>query len=163
MRYLYLHIVIVGFWSACAVDTSPQALPKPEMEVWEDSAKVTIEGRLSTLNVECDLALTPNERAKGLMYRKTALGPDKGMLFIMDANEDHGFWMKNTYIPLDMIFITEQSVVAGMVESAEPLTRTSRKCGALSRYVLEVDAGTCKRHGISVGDTVVFDLPPSDQ
>ena len=158
MTHTYLSIVTLCFWSACAVDTSPQALPKPEILAWDDSTNVTVEGSLSTLAVECDLALTPSERAKGLMYRKTALGPNKGMLFIMDANEDHGFWMKNTYIPLDMIFITEDSVVAGIVQDAEPLTETSRKCGASSRYVLEVDAGTCKRHGISVGSTVIFDL-----
>ncbi len=158
MTRTYLIVATLCCWSACAVDTSPQALPKPDMLAWDDSANVSVEGSLSTLAVECDLALTPNERAKGLMYRRTPLGPEKGMLFIMDANEDHGFWMKNTYIPLDMIFITEDSVVAGIVQNAEPLTRTSRKCGSPSRYVLEVDAGTCKRHGISVGSTVRFDL-----
>src|SRR5262245_14839086 len=76
------------------------------------------------------------ELERGLMFRKH-LDPDAGMLFVMGETKDHTFWMRNTYIPLDMIFITSDMHVAGISENAEPLTDTLRSCGVPSYYVLE--------------------------
>ena len=62
--------------------------------------------------------------------------------------------MKNTYLPLDMIFINEAMKIVGIVENAEPMTLESRHVKAKSRYVLEVNAGTCRRHNIRNGHSV---------
>lgn len=102
-----------------------------------------------------EVARTPQERARGLMFRES-LAADAGMIFLFDEDEDHSFWMKNTKIPLDMIFIDSTGLIVGVVENAEPFTLSSRSVGQPSRYVLEVAGGTCRREGIAVGHRLRF-------
>ena len=112
------------------------------------------EGR-DEVRIKVELALTVPEQTKGLMFR-TALEPDAGMLFLFDHDEVHTFWMKNTLIPLDMVFITKEGVVAGVVENAEPQTLTARSVDAVSRHVLEVKGGLTAARGITAGTRVRF-------
>jgi uncharacterized membrane protein (UPF0127 family) len=93
------------------------------------------------------------ERERGLMYR-TELATDHGMLFLFASDDIHTFWMKNTYIPLDMIFIAQDLTVAGVVANAEPRTLTGRTIGKPSRHVLEVTAGWAAAHGVGPGTRV---------
>jgi uncharacterized membrane protein (UPF0127 family) len=109
--------------------------------------------------VEVELARTEAERARGLMER-SALAPDAGMLFLFGETADHGFWMKNTLIPLDMIFIGEDGRIVGVVERAEPRTLTNRSVGAPSRYVLEVNGGWARARGVRAGDLARFEHVP---
>ncbi len=99
-----------------------------------------------------EVARTDAQREHGLMERR-GLGPDSGMLFVFDETGEHAFWMKNTLIALDMIFIDASERISGIVENAEPLTTTPR-IGGPSRYVLEVNGGYCAVHGVSAGDSV---------
>ena len=110
-------------------------------------------GRSSTVDVE--VARTPAAVELGLMFRDK-LASHAGMLFVFPDTAEHDFWMKNTLIPLDMIFADERGVVVGIVENAEPLTTTTRSVGAPSRYVLEVNAGWSAAHGIARGDRMRF-------
>ena len=87
---------------------------------------------------------------------RTSLADDAGMLFVFPETDEHSFWMKNTLIPLDMIFIDEDRVVVGVVAGAEPLTLEPRSAG-VSRFVLEVNGGWAARHGVAVGDRVTFE------
>lgn len=105
--------------------------------------------------VGVEIARTPEERRMGLMFRKS-LPENRGMLFIADSDGVQSFTMHNTLIPLDLLFIGGDLRVAGMVENARPLTEGPYRCDRPSRYVLEVNAGFCKRHGIALGDRVVF-------
>ena len=107
-----------------------------------------------------ELAVNDAERQKGLMYREH-LDDDAGMLFLFEHQHALSFWMKNTHIPLDMLFIDEAGSIAGVVEEAEPLTLSARKVDAPSRYVLEVNGGTCRRRGISAGQHVHFEGVPA--
>ena len=75
-----------------------------------------------------ELARTDDERARGLMYRRE-LAPEAGMLFLFSESEQRAFWMKNTLIPLDMLFIDDGGRVVGLVERAEPLTTSPRDPG----------------------------------
>jgi uncharacterized protein len=109
--------------------------------------------------VRVEIARTDPERARGLMNR-ASLAEDAGMLFLFDESEEHGFWMKNTLIPLDMIFIDEEGRVVGIVERAEPRSERSRTVGRPSRYVLEVNGGWSKAHGVAAGDRVRFESVP---
>ncbi len=111
-------------------------------------------GRESQVRVE--VMRTPAQLERGLMFRER-LAPDDGMLFVFPESDDHSFWMKNTLIPLDMVFISEAGTVVGVVASAEPLTTTERRVGAPSRYVLEVNGGWCAAHGVAAGDRVRFE------
>ena len=109
--------------------------------------------------VDVELARTEPERRKGLMDRPS-LPDDAGMLFIFDETSVQSFWMKNTLIPLDMIFIDDEGRIAGIVESAEPRTLTERTVGKPSRYVLEVNGGWSRAHGVRAGDRVRFESVP---
>ncbi|MCC6849849.1 MAG: DUF192 domain-containing protein [Deltaproteobacteria bacterium] len=106
--------------------------------------------------VAVEVAATPAQQSLGLMYRKE-LGANAGMLFVFDATVEHPFWMKNTVLPLDMIFLGEDRKIVGIVKDAVPFTTTSRTIGAPSRYVLEVHAGFSERHGVKAGDRATFE------
>ena len=103
-----------------------------------------------------ELATTPAERARGLMFREH-LDEDKGMLFIFENDGKPSFWMKNTLIPLDIIWIDENKEVVFISKNAQPCkadfcpTITPSKN---AKYVLELNANTTDKIGMSVGDNV---------
>jgi uncharacterized membrane protein (UPF0127 family) len=109
--------------------------------------------QLAAVNVE--LALTPATRKQGLMYRNH-LEESAGMLFVFPISERLTFWMKNTEIPLDMIFADSSDKVVGIVANAQPYSLRSLGPDANAQYVLEVNGGFCARHGIRIGDRMRF-------
>ncbi len=110
------------------------------------------------VRVLAELAVTPRTREVGLMYRGE-LAPNRGMLFVFPREEIQVFWMKNTLIPLDMIFLDRHKVVVGVVANAKPLTLTPRRVNRPSAYVVEVNAGFAAAHGIRPGTKAEFRLP----
>ena len=132
--------------SAAPTDPSPApaANPAPAARV----ELVTAAGARHRVAVE--LARTPAEQSKGLMFRRE-LAEEAGMLFVFPDTAPRSFWMKNTLIPLDMLFVDEGGVVAGIVREAAPLTLDLRDPGVPSRYVLEVRGGWAARHGVEPG------------
>lgn len=102
---------------------------------------------------EVEMAVTPQEQEQGLMYRRE-LADGKGMLFDMGKERPATFWMKNTYVSLDMIFIRADGTIASIAERTTPLSEARINSGAPVRGVLEVVAGTAKRYGIAPGDRV---------
>jgi uncharacterized membrane protein (UPF0127 family) len=122
----------------------------------EDRVILTTPGR-EPVEVVVEIAATPTEQVKGLMYRKN-LDPLHGMLFIYSDEAQRNFWMKNTYIELDMIFIRSDGSVLGCVERAEPLTETPRFVTGNSQYVLEVAGGFCAKYGVGASTVAQFIL-----
>ena len=106
--------------------------------------------------VTVEIAATPERRNLGLMYRKE-LAEDAGMLFLFERPQHLTFWMKNTVLPLDMVFIGADHRVVGIVKNATPFTTTPRAVDGESQYVLEVNAGFSDRHGVRGGDAVTFE------
>jgi uncharacterized protein len=100
-----------------------------------------------------EIADTTPLRTRGLMWR-SELTDGTGMLFIFPAEVVQSFWMRNTLIPLDMVFIDRRMRVVGVVQWAEPQTLTSRTVGKPSLYVLEVPGGWASRNGVRAGSTV---------
>lgn len=119
------------------------------------TAKVTLAGANGPVEVEVEVVQSPRRIQRGLMYRKE-MAPMAGMLFLMGDNTEHHFWMHNTLIGLDIMFIGADRRVVGILEDMRPLDDTSRSVGAPSLYVLEVNAGFSKRHGIGPGTEVTF-------
>jgi len=123
-------------------------------------AEVTIQGQKGkSVKVKVELALTEKQREKGLMFRKK-MSENAGMLFVFDTDDVKTFWMKNTLIPLDMIFIDKSLKIVGIVENAEPQTLSPRSVYIPSRYVLEVNGGFSKKQGLAAGDQVYFSGVP---
>ena len=111
--------------------------------------------------VRVEIADTAAARELGLMYRQH-LGQDAGMLFIFKEPRHLSFWMKNTEIPLDMIFADAGGKITGLVANAEPFSEDELSVAGNSQYVLEVNGGFAQRHGIKPGDRLEFlDFAPS--
>ena len=104
-----------------------------------------------------EIADTEAQREKGLMFRKN-LPDGQGMLFDFKREQDVSFWMQNTYIPLDMIFIRGDGSILRIVENAEPLSTRLIPSGGPVLAVLEVIGGTAHRLGISPGDRVAHPI-----
>ena len=111
--------------------------------------------QLGDAKVIVELAVTPEEKAKGLVHREY-LDENKGMLFIFEDEKAPSFWMKNTLIPLDMIFINSDNKIVDILV-AEPCKKDPCKSytpKADAKYVLEVNAGFSERHNAKIGDEV---------
>lgn len=109
-----------------------------------------------TVRVSVELAADPYQWSKGLMFRES-LEKDAGMLFVFPKEEQRSFWMKNTLIPLDIIFITKDKRVVTVQKNATPCTTllcTHYSSTGNAMYVLEVNAGFADTHGIQEGDLV---------
>jgi len=112
---------------------------------------VTEEGARHDFLVE--FADTPAERAQGLMFRRS-LAENRGMLFDFGKNEDIQMWMKNTYIPLDMVFLRENGVIHRVERDTEPHSLRVISSFGKVRGVLELPAGTAARLGLRPGDRI---------
>ena len=132
-------LVILGCRSA-------SSLPTVDTEVFSPDGR-----SLGVFSVE--VAATNEERSKGLMFRRE-LGARQGMLFLFPKPGRLSFWMKNTLIPLDMIFVSSDWRVVGVVANAVPLTEDPRMVEGESQYVLEFAGGTAAREGIVAGGKV---------
>jgi uncharacterized protein len=102
-----------------------------------------------------ELAVTPEEHERGLMYRKS-LAPDAAMLFVSKEDNVQYFWMKNTYIPLDMVFINSKLEVTSIYRSAKPLDEITISSRSPAMYVLEINAGKADQCNIRVGSKIKF-------
>jgi len=118
-----------------------------------DAQVLEIVSAAATHIFEIELADEPAQRQKGLMYRRQLAG-NAGMLFDFKAEQPISMWMKNTYIPLDMLFISQSGEVLHIAEHTVPFSLDRIDSGAPARFVLEVAAGTAGRLGIKPGDTV---------
>ena len=107
-----------------------------------------------------ELARTPQERRSGLMFRND-LDKNQGMLFLFEDEVKHGFWMKDTYIPLDIIWISSNNEVIFIKENVQPCNDS--ECMTImpdkkALYALEVNAGIVEDCDLKIGDKVVFDI-----
>ena len=104
-----------------------------------------------------EMAVNDAERAKGLMYRKE-LPEGRGMLFDFHREQDVSFWMQNTYIPLDMLFIRGDGRILSIAENTEPLSTRMIPSRGPVRAVLEVIGGSARKFGIAPGDRVAHPI-----
>jgi len=121
-----------------------------------DAPRVVAHTSAGPRTIVVEVVDTPSARTRGLMYRQE-LADGTGMLFVFDEESDHAFWMKNTFIPLDMIFVSSDRRVVGVHERARPHSLAPISVKRPSRWVIEVPGGWAARAGIAVGDRI--DLP----
>ena len=146
-----LLLLWLGPTVAAAVAAGAGQLSESELHI------VTADGDRHRFQVE--VARTPAEQSLGLMYRQS-LAPDRGMLFAYRVPRVISMWMKNTFIPLDMLFIGEDGRIGHIAAETTPLSEESISSEGPAIAVLEVPGGTAERLGIGVGDRVehaIFD------
>ncbi|HEY2732693.1 MAG TPA: DUF192 domain-containing protein [Polyangiales bacterium] len=152
-------LVALLFFAACRATAGGEAHADTTKSAARAAAQVarvilSAPGR-EDVTVAVEVAQTSAERQQGLMYRKD-LDPNAGMLFLFERPQQLTFWMHNTLLPLDMLFITSDWHVLGVVENATPLTDSSRSVPGMSQYVLEVNAGFARRHALGAGTSVRY-------
>jgi uncharacterized membrane protein (UPF0127 family) len=132
-----LALVLLSGQSARAAETEPlEIVTKSGVQVFD-----------------VELARTEEQKTTGLMYRKE-LADGRGMLFDFSPEQPISMWMKNTFIPLDMIFIRADGRILRIAENTEPQSERIISSGGLAKGVLEVVGGTAKKYGITAGDRV---------
>jgi uncharacterized membrane protein (UPF0127 family) len=109
---------------------------------------------IKSREISVEVAKTPEERAHGLMGRKD-LGKDEGMLFVFETEDYHGFWMKDTHVPLSIAFIDKECRIVRITDM-KPRTLESHIPPQPILYALEMKRGWFSIHGIKVGDMVKF-------
>jgi hypothetical protein len=154
----FLLLAVAACSSGAKHDDAPNTTPEPAKPAAApaNAPKVILATPRGDVTVNVEVVATKPKIEKGLMFREH-LPPDDGMLFLMGEEKPWTFWMHNTLIPLDMIFIAKDMTVAGIVANAEPKTDALRKVDAPSLYVLEVNAGYCASHGVVEGAKVKFE------
>ena len=126
--------------------------------IWKFSAKNKIEkfSKKREFNLFGKINRSKEEIAKGFMHRTHPLEHNEAMLFDMGSEENHSMWMKNTHLPLDILFLDRNFKVVGFVENSEPHSLETLSIGKKSRYVIETNAGYVKKHQLKQGDTIKF-------
>jgi uncharacterized protein len=143
---ILLALILAGSCRGSASPAQEKDMPQPA---------VRFETPRGPWVVQVELARTDQQRARGLMFRRD-LPRDRGMLFIFEETSEHPFWMHDTLIALDLIYLGDDRRVVGVVENAEPRTDTPRTVGKPSRYVVEVGGGEAAAHAVGPGTRAVF-------
>lgn len=141
-KFLWVSVLVA------ALSSPLSCRPDPRVVV------LTKGGKEVALRVE--IADTPAKRELGLQYRRE-LGDDQGMLFLFPVEGRQSFWMKNTPLPLDIIFIGSDSKIVGIIHQAVPFSTNSLSVSAPSQFVLEIKGDLSRRSGIEAGNPVRFE------
>lgn len=123
---------------------------------------ITPNGAIITIEV----ANTPKEQEQGLMFRKT-LAVNSGMLFIFEQEQFLSFWMKNTLIPLDVLYLDPKAVIVD-IQTMPPCSPEEEQCPSYTArgraiYALEINAGEAEKLGLKIGDQLTLNIPTHDQ
>ena len=136
----------------------PQALfsfgPEAVDPLEETDTISIINGEGQIYSFEVEIAREKTDQQKGLMYRKT-MAEDHGMLFVFDNIRPRTFWMKNTYIPLDILYLYEDGRIHHIAQNTTPESKKLVPSNGPVKNVLELNAGITKKYGIKAGDIVI--------
>ncbi len=143
--------VLTAFVFVAALAAAQPARPAPADPAVDDLSIVTATG---PHHFAVEVMRTREQLERGLMYRRQ-MAADRGMLFDFGAVQPVTMWMRNTYLPLDLVFIAADGRVVSVKRDAEPLSETTIPSGGDVLGVLEVNAGTAARIGLEPGDRVV--------
>jgi uncharacterized membrane protein (UPF0127 family) len=138
-------------WVALATGPSPALAQAAAPAAGLEQLVIVSGGTRHVFQVE--VMRTPDQRAKGLMYRNY-MPEDRGMLFDFARTEPVAMWMQNTYIPLDMLFIRANGTISRIAERTEPMSTRTIPSGEPVLSVLEINGGVAEKLGIKPGDKV---------
>jgi uncharacterized protein len=154
LRYfsVFITMIFISGCSSCGSSKSGDAGQSAVMQKINVTIK-TAGGQSYVVNSE--VAVTDAQHEAGLMNRNT-LGTNDGMLFVFQDAQTRYFWMKNTNIPLDMIFVGTDKIIVDINENTTPQSTVPYASAGPARYVLEVNGGYCASKNINIGDTLSF-------
>lgn len=150
-------LVLAGFTLSCKdkEDTTTRITSVP-IEFTKEAEAYLITPSGDTIHrLDIEIAESDYERETGLMYRRS-MEEDQGMLFIFDNEEPRGFYMKNTYIPLDLIFLDSNRRVVSIYPNAQPESMETIRSEQPAQYVLEINAGLAEHWDLQPGDSLIL-------
>ncbi len=157
---MIFYYLIIGLVVILAVVLTMQVTSKPPLsDIKDQNINISLNGKPYSVEV----VGTPQSRAKGLMNREK-LDDNSGMLFVFDGTGIYPFWMKDTLIPLDMIWINQNKEIVHIKENAQPCPTTiGAICNSIvplkpALYVIELNAGDVQKLGLKTGDKIDFEL-----
>lgn len=127
---------------------------------WVKEGEVTFlskDDRRQLAKIDVEVASNPSKRQQGLMYR-SHMDENSGMIFIFEKEEMQAFWMKNTILTLDILFIDSKGVINTIHKKTVPYSEKSLPSKLKSQFVVEVNGGYCDKYGISEGDLIEYKL-----
>lgn len=151
----FLAFLTAGVLFSCGDEEQKKAIETEDIEFTKEGELFLLKEGDTIQQIDIELAENNYERETGLMYRRS-MEDDQGMLFVYSDEAPRNFHMKNTYIPLDIIFYSEDSSVVSMQENAQPLDETSLPSGEPAQFILEVNAGKADEWEIEEGDKMDF-------
>ena len=156
IKLLVFLFVISTALSSCKEEQKKVIKTEPITFTKEGELSITKQ-KVDTLIVKLDIefAQSEYETQTGLMYRKS-MNSNQGMLFIFPDEKMHSFYMKNTEIPLDIIFLKADMTIASFQENAQPMDETGLTSQVPIQYVLEVNAGLAEKWLLEVGDKITY-------
>lgn len=158
------HVALCLYIAGCHGDVNRASKASTAETVTDSGPAFTKEGALYFLSkvnndtlrtIDIEFATSDKERAQGLMDRKS-MTDTQGMLFIFPAAQEQAFWMKNTYISLDIIYVNHEKEIVSVQKYTTPLSEESLPSFKKAQYVLEVNAGFCDKYHIAYGDKIAF-------
>ena len=151
----YFTIVLLTLVAFACKEKAAQAIKTEEIAFTKEGEVEIFKADSLLVKLNVEVAATDYETQTGLMYR-SSMEEKNGMLFLFDDVRMHSFYMKNTQIPLDIIFIDENWRIASFQENAEPMNENGLSSQVPVQYVLEVNAGLAEKWLLEVGDSIAF-------
>ncbi len=140
--------------------TDPQErfknIKEPQFKKEGELEFLSSDGNTVIKKIDVELAENDDERMQGLMYRKS-MDEFRGMLFIFDSENDESFWMRNTIMSLDIIYVNAHREIVKIFKHTTPFSESSLPSGKPAQYVVEVNAGFTDKYGIKEGDKIRFE------
>ena len=157
-RYILSVLIMAGMLTACEKDSEKESIETDPI-VFKKEGELSISKPSGEVYRELDIEIADNdfERQTGLMYRES-MADNQAMLFIFPNAAPRAFYMKNTIIPLDIIYFGSDSTAVSFQENAKPMDVTPLPSGEPAQFVLEVNAGLVEEWGIEIGDRIDFEV-----
>ena len=157
MRFKQLYIVLIlalGIVFASCKDEK-KVIKQTEVSFKKEGELTIFKSDSTQINLDIEIADTDFDIQTGLMYRN-AMEKNQGMLFVFDDAQPRSFYMKNTQISLDLIFINENKTIVSFQKNAKPFDESALPSNAPAKYVLEVNGGLANEWAVSIGDSINF-------
>lgn len=154
LRYLSFILLLVLAASSCKENAGNSSIAptEPSFKKEGDLTLLKSDGRFIR-KIDIEIADDDYERETGLMHR-SSLKQSQGMLFVFEQEEQRGFYMKNTLIPLDLIYLNKEGVIVSFAENAKPEDLTTLPSNVPAQYVLEINGGLAEEWVLEIGDRV---------
>ena len=147
--------IIFGIMFSCADEAKNTSINTDEIQFTKEGELFLLKSEDTIQKLDIEFAETSYEQQTGLMYRKS-MEANQGMLFIYSEEAMHSFYMKNTHIPLDLIFFGKDSTIVSFQENAKPLDETSLPSKEPAQFILEINAGKVQQWNLTEGDKMLF-------